>query len=98
MESRGAIATCSSVTASPPSGELCRMGPFVGFVLPTGMEDTVCYERKSFYEIRKTVATEPKKQDAKRNEVVSNLMKDAQTAGQKANSDAPSSKEPVPAK
>ena len=58
----------------------------------------MCYERRSYYENKKTVATEPKKQDTKRDEVVSNLMKDAQKAGQKANSDAPSSKEPVPVK
>ena len=31
-------------------------------------------------------------------EVVSSLMRDAQKAGQKANADAPSSKEPVPVK
>ena len=58
----------------------------------------MCYERRSYYENKKTVATEPKKQDTKRDEVVSNLMKDAQKAGQKVNSDAPSIKEPVPAK
>jgi len=62
------------------------------------MEDTMCYEKRSSYENKKTVATEAKKQDTKRDEVVSNLMKDAQKAGQKPNADAPSSKEPVPVK
>ena len=58
----------------------------------------MCYERKSFYENKKTVATEPKKQDAKRDEVVSSLLKDAERAEQKVSSDSPSRKEPVPAK
>ncbi len=57
----------------------------------------MCYERRSYYENKKTTAPEPKKQDTKRDEVVSNLMKGAQKAGQK-NADAPSSKEPVPVK
>jgi len=58
----------------------------------------MCYERRSYYENRKTVATEPKKQDTKRDEVVSSLLKDAQRAEQKESSDSPSRKEPVPAK
>ena len=58
----------------------------------------MCYERRSYYENRKTVATEPKKQDTKRDEVVSSLLRDAERAGQKVSSDAPLRKEPVPAK
>ncbi len=58
----------------------------------------MCYARRSSYETKKTAATEPKKPDAKRDEVVSSLMKDAQKAGQAASSDAPSNKVPVPAK
>ena len=58
----------------------------------------MCYERRSSYENKKTAATEPRKQDTRRDEVVSSLMKDAQRAGQTAKADAPSSKEPVPAK
>jgi len=58
----------------------------------------MCYERRSYYENKKTVSTEPKKQDTKRAEVVSSLLKDAGQAEQKVSSDAPSRKEPVPAK
>jgi len=58
----------------------------------------MCYERKSFYENKKTVATEPKKQDAKRDEVVSSLLRDAEKAGQKADLSPRPAKEPVPAK
>ena len=58
----------------------------------------MCYERKSFYENRTTVATEPKKQEMKRGEVVSNLVMDAQTAGQKADRHPSPAKEPMPVK
>jgi hypothetical protein len=58
----------------------------------------MCYERRSNYENKKTVATEPKKQDTRREEVVNSLLKDAERAGQRVSSDAPLRNEPVPAK
>ena len=55
----------------------------------------MCYERRSNYENKKTVATEPKKQDTRREEVVNSLLKDAERAGQRVSSDAPLRNEPA---
>lgn len=58
----------------------------------------MCYERRSYYENKRTVATEPKKQDTKRDEVVSSLLRDAEKAGQKADRVPPPAREPMPVK
>ena len=43
-------------------------------------------------------ASQPKKQDTKREELVSSLLRDAEKAGHKAKDNTPSTKEPVPVK
>ena len=58
----------------------------------------MCYERRSYYEEKKSVAKEPKKQDTKREDLVASLLKDAEKAGQQARADQPARKEPLPAK
>ena len=67
---------------------------------PNSMEETMCYERRSYGsdERRKAGATTPSKErESKRDEVVSNLMRDAEKAGEKTEAGAPS-KEYIPAK
>ena len=58
----------------------------------------MCYERRSYHENKKAMATEPKKQDTKRDEVVSSLLKDAEKAGQNAARAPTPGKEPMPVK
>ena len=58
----------------------------------------MCYERRSYYEEKKSVANEPKKQETKREELVANLLKDAEKAGRQVGSDQPAQNEPMPAK
>jgi hypothetical protein len=54
----------------------------------------MCYE-KQYYEQKDTAASQPKKQDTKREELVSSLLRDAEKAGHKAKDSTPSTKEPV---
>ena len=56
----------------------------------------MCYEKR-YYE-QKDTASQPKKQDTKREELVSSLLRDAEKAGHKAKDNTPSTKEPVPVK
>ena len=58
-------------------------------------EDTMCYERRSSYEKQKTVATEPKRNEDKRDERVDSLLKEAEKAGQKTVAPA---RQPIPVK
>jgi hypothetical protein len=58
----------------------------------------MCYDRRSYYEHKKTVASQSKEQADKRSELVGNLLKDAEKAGEKAKPDAAPAKEAVPAK
>ena len=57
----------------------------------------MCYEKR-YYEQKDTAANQPKKQDTKREELVSSLLRDAEKAGHKAKDSTPSTKEPVPVK
>jgi hypothetical protein len=58
----------------------------------------MCYDRRSYYEHKKTVASQSKEQFDKRNELVGTLLKDAEKAGEKAKTEAAPAKEPMPAK
>ena len=53
---------------------------------------------KRYYEQKDTAASQPKKQDTKREELVRSLLRDAEKAGHKAKDNTSSTKEPVPVK
>jgi hypothetical protein len=58
----------------------------------------MCYDRRSYYEHKKTVASQSKEEADKRSEVVGTLLKDAEKAGEKAKPEAAPAKEPMPVK
>jgi hypothetical protein len=58
----------------------------------------MCYDRRSYYEHKKTVASQSKDEADKRSEVVGTLLKDAEKAGEKAKPEAAPAKEPMPVK
>ena len=57
----------------------------------------MCYEKR-YYEQKDIAASHPKKQDTKREELVSSLLRGAEKAGHRVKDNTPSTKEPVPAK
>jgi hypothetical protein len=62
------------------------------------MEDAMCYDRKSFFTDEQKAKSAPsKEQQAKRNETVGTLLRDANESAREAPADAPA-KEAAPAK
>ena len=57
----------------------------------------MCYEKR-YYEQKDTAASQPKKQDTKREELVSSLLRDAEKARHETKGDTLSTKAPVPVK
>jgi len=56
----------------------------------------MCYEKR-YYEQKDTAASQPKKQDTKREDLVNRLQRDTEKAGHKVEEDARPVKQPVPA-